>query len=129
MKNRRSSNRYLCSDLVEVVYRNECGTEVRHLANLEDISYFGMCLQMDQEIASGTLVTMRCQNGVLLGTVRNARYSECAYFHGIEFNDLCRWSAQVFQPGYLFDLGEYVPQLPDIEKPASNPQAAESFPK
>ncbi len=53
MKERRTENRLLCAELVELVWKDAAGQTCRRLANLEDISSSGINLQSDVAIRAG----------------------------------------------------------------------------
>jgi hypothetical protein len=44
----------LCADLVDVQWRDQIGRTRRGVANLEDISLSGACLQVDRPVPLGT---------------------------------------------------------------------------
>ena len=106
MKERRSDPRLLCAELVEVVWSDQSGRQRRRIANLEDISLTGICLQMEGRVPEGTLVTMHYGDGKLVGTVRYCVFRDAAYFLGIRFEEGCRWSTQHFIPQHLLDPRE-----------------------
>ena len=54
MQNRREDNRLLCAELVELTWQDEAGRARRRVANLEDISLSGICLQVESPIPAGT---------------------------------------------------------------------------
>jgi hypothetical protein len=109
-QNRREDNRLLCAELVELTWRDESGRERRRVANLEDISLSGICLQVESPIPAGTAIDMHYGDGKLVGTIRYCRYQEMGYFLGVELVEGCRWSSQHFQPQHLLDPSELVDQ-------------------
>lgn len=103
MLERRIQPRMLCADLVEVVWKDDAGRSCRTVANLEDISETGACLQLDGQIPLHTPVQITCPNGELLGAVRYCVYRQIGYFVGVQFNDGTKWSQRLFRPRHLFD--------------------------
>lgn len=93
----------LCADLVDVQWKDKSGKKRRTVANLEDISLSGACLQMDHPIPLHSSVQISYPNGELPGRVRYCVYREIGYFLGIQFEPGCRWSQRHFKPQYLFD--------------------------
>lgn len=108
MQDRRSEPRLLCADLVEVEWKDTSGRRRRAVANLEDISLSGACLQLDVAIPLETIVTITHPNGQLTGTVRYCIYREIGYFLGIRFEPGSKWSRQQFEPRHLLDPRELV---------------------
>ncbi|MBK7930230.1 MAG: PilZ domain-containing protein [Bryobacterales bacterium] len=103
MKERRSETRLLCADLVEVEWKDKTGRRRRSVANLEDISKSGACLQLDLAIPLKTPVRIRYERGDLDGMVRYCVYREIGYFLGIEFEPGQKWNERTFRPLHLFD--------------------------
>ena len=110
MQERRIDSRLLCADLVETVWQDASGRQQRHMANLEDISLSGICLQAETQVPAGTSISMCYGDGELVGTVRYCVFRDCGYFLGIEFEEGCRWSTQHFRPQHLVDPRELVEQ-------------------
>ena len=103
MFDRRIEPRMLCADMVDVQWKDKAGRVRRGVANLEDISLSGACLQFDQPIPLQTDMRINYPKGQLLGKVRYCVYREIGYFLGIEFDPGCRWSARHFKPQHLLD--------------------------
>ena len=60
----------LCADLVDLHWKDQSRRTRRLVANLEDISQTGACLQIEKPIPLGTEVRMTYPSGELLGTIR-----------------------------------------------------------
>lgn len=105
-QNRREAGRLLCAELVELCWLDSSGRSQRRIANLEDISLSGVCLQIENAIAVGTAVSVRYGDGELLGVVRYCRYEVIGYFAGIELAEGCRWSSQHYRPEHLLNPAE-----------------------
>ena len=93
----------LCADLVEVEWRESTGPHRRDVANLEDISASGACLQLDVPLALGAQVTIYCPNRLLGGRVRYCIFREVGYFVGVEFDRGYHWRRRDFRPRHMLD--------------------------
>jgi hypothetical protein len=103
MQERRTEPRLLCADLVEVKWKDKSGRERCVVANLEDISTSGACLQLDVAIPLHTGVSINYTSGDLNGKVRYCVYREIGYFLGVQFEKGLKWSQKNFRPMHLFD--------------------------
>lgn len=110
MKERRKKTRLLCAELVQVLWRDQNVVQRRNIANLDDISSKGACIQLEQPIACGTAITLQYGEGELIGSVRYCCYRDGSYFVGIEFDEGSEWSRKDFHPKHLFDPRRLVPQ-------------------
>jgi len=93
----------LCADLVDVRWKDKNGRVRRAVANLEDISLSGACVQVDAPIAVGTTLRISYPKGELQGRVCYCVFREIGYFLGIEFEPGFRWSLRQFRPQHLLD--------------------------
>jgi hypothetical protein len=107
---RRGGDRLLCAELVQMIWHDEAGRERRRVANLEDISLSGICLQVESPIAAGTAVAVQYGDGELLGTIRYCRFQDSGYFLGVELAEGSRWSTQHYKPEHLLDPSDLVDQ-------------------
>lgn len=103
MQERRSEPRMLCADLVDIEWRDKSGRIKRTVANLEDISLSGACLQLDVAIPPHTALRISYPQGELFGRVRYCVFREIGYFMGVEFDPGCKWSQRNFRPLHLLD--------------------------
>lgn len=103
MQNRRVETRMLCADLVDVRWKDKNGRIRRTVANLEDISLSGACIQVDSPIPLQTTLQINYPKGELQGRVCYCIYREIGYFLGIEFEPGFRWSQRSFRPQHLLD--------------------------
>lgn len=103
MYNRRAETRLLCADLVDVQWKDKGGRTRRTVANLEDISISGACIQVDAPVPLQTIVKISFPKGELQGRVRYCVFREIGYFLGIEFEPGYRWSLRLFRPQHLLD--------------------------
>lgn len=100
---RRSEPRMLCADLVDARWRDKQGKGRRAVANLEDISLSGACVQLDEQVPLGTRMTITYPKGKFTGMVRYCQFREIGYFIGLQFEPDSKWSQRVFKPLHLFD--------------------------
>ncbi len=103
MVNRRLEHRLLCAEIVDLHWRDKDGAKHKAVANLEDISTSGACLQADFAIPLETTVRIAHAKGELTGNVKHCVYWEIGYFLGIEFDAASRWSVKQLKPGHLLD--------------------------
>ena len=107
----------LCADLVDVQWKDQSGRTRRGVANLEDISLSGACLQVDRPVPQGTTLRMSYPNGELAGIVKYCVYREIGYFLGVEFEPGNRWSQRHFRPQHLLDPRRLVGRVTQRLKP------------
>lgn len=103
MKERRIDPRLLCADLVQVSWKDASGREWKRVANLEDISISGICVQVERPILPGLTVNVSYDHGKFSGIVRYCLFRDIGYFLGIEFDEGCRWSKKHFRPRHLLN--------------------------
>lgn len=103
MLDRRVETRMLCADLVDLHWKDQTGRTRRVVANLEDISLSGACLQLDKPIPLGTKVRITYPKGELEGCIRYCVFREIGYFLGVEFEPNNRWSMRHYRPQHLLD--------------------------
>ncbi len=108
ISDRRGGDRLLCAELVQMIWQDAMGREHRKIANLEDISLTGVCLQVEHPIAAGTTLAIQYGDGELLGTIRYCREQDTGYFLGVELAEGSRWSSQHYKPEHLLDPKELV---------------------
>jgi len=123
MLDRRIEPRMLCADMVDVQWRDKTGRTRRGVANLEDISLSGACLQFDQPIPLQTPVRISYPKGELCGTVRYCVFREIGYFLGIEFEAGSKWSARVFRPQHMLDPRHLVLRAVNRNKAQATPSS------
>jgi len=105
---RRDDDRLLCAELVHLIWHDESGRERKRVANLEDISLTGICLQVEQPLSAGIAVAIQYGDGELLGTIKYCRLQDSGYFLGVELAEGSRWSSQHYKPEHLLDPKELV---------------------
>ena len=107
MEDRRRELRWMCADLVKVRIEGASGAR-EEVANLEDISPSGACLQMEAPVGLGTAIRWSCADREFKGNVRYCVYREIGYFVGVEFGADSRWSKKAFRPQHLLDLKKLI---------------------
>ena len=110
MQERRIEPRLLCADLVDIRWKDEGGRTRRTVANLEDISLSGACLQVDLPIPLETNLRIGLRKGELQGRIRYCVYREIGYFLGVQFEPGSKWSQRLFRPLHLLDPRKLVPR-------------------
>jgi len=103
MQERRLEPRLLCADLIDVHWTDKSGRNRSALANLEDISLSGVCLQMDMPVPHETVLRIAHPKTELSGRVRYCVFRETGYFLGVQFEPGFRWSRRNFHPKHLLD--------------------------
>jgi len=98
----------MCAELVEVHWNDKTGRLHRDVANLEDISLSGACVQLETPVQKGTRVTVNYGDGEMPATVRYCLYRDLSYFLGLQFEEGCKWSTKRFRPQYMLDPRELV---------------------
>ena len=101
MMERRIETRMLCADLVDFYWKDSNGRKRRGVANLEDISVSGACLQVDRPIPLGCVLHLSYPNGELTGILKYCVFREIGYFLGVEFDESSRWSQADFRPRHM----------------------------
>jgi len=99
MIERRAEHRFLCSDLVAVQLESQ---DQLLVANLEDISPSGACLEMEEPVPMGATVVLNCSDCPLRGKVKYCAFRESGYQVGLEFME-CKWSKEKYAPRHLLD--------------------------
>ena len=100
---RRREPRLLCADLVTVTWVDQKGAKRKEIANLEDFSDHGACLQLESEIRSGTVVEILAGKARVRGEARYSREDELGWFIGIQMAAGTTWPKVGFQPKHLLD--------------------------
>ena len=103
MHNRRAEPRMLCADLVDIQWKDKGNRIRRTVANLEDISLSGACVQVDLPIPIDTPLRISYPRGELQGRVCYCVFREIGYFLGVEFEPGFRWTLRQFRPQHLLD--------------------------
>src|ERR1700691_5524609 len=103
MLDRRIEPRLLCADLVDVKWKDQTGRVRRSVANLEDISLSGACLQVERPVPLATPYRIIYPQGLSSGKVNYCVFREIGSFLGMKFEAGIRWSRNDFGPQHLLD--------------------------
>jgi hypothetical protein len=117
---RRYQNRFLCADLVSVIWSDVALPEgggalgktdsFQTDAVLEDISAVGACVQVEQSIPVGSPITLAIGKTTFSGHVCYSVFRDYGHFAGIRFSEDTEWSAEAAMPQHLTNL-ETIAQL------------------
>jgi hypothetical protein len=105
----------MCSELVRIVIPGAQSAAAESVANLEDISPSGACVQLEEAIPVGTDLEIVCSTCRLKGKVRYCRFVEIGYDVGVEFETRAAWDRRQFEPDHLLDVP--VVGQPGLPKP------------
>jgi len=125
MQERRAEPRMLCADLIRVQWTDESGRQREAVANLEDISHSGACLQLDAPVAEDTLLRLEHPKMDLFGRVRYCVFRDTGYFVGIKFEPGYAWSQRRFRPKHLLDPRRLFAPKTSASPPRPNGSARE----
>ena len=103
---RRIHSRFLCAELVRVVWEDPAGDSPVQLldAVLEDISAPGACVQLEEPLEVGSTVTLMIGDAAFGGHVAYSVFRDYGYFVGIRFSDETLWSSDTVIPEHLTSL-------------------------
>jgi hypothetical protein len=104
MLQRRSEPRYMCADLVNIMIRLDDGSLAERIANLEEISSSGACIQLEVAMPVGTVIEVLCSTCSFRGKVGYCTFVELGYDIGIEFEKHNRWNRQRYEPKHLLPI-------------------------
>jgi hypothetical protein len=113
MAEKRIEPRLMCADLADIEWRDVNGRVQRAVANLEDISAMGACLQVETEIPLRTTVRMTLMKLQYVGEIRYCVFRDCGYFLGVEFEPGVKWNSRIYKPLHLFDPRRLLNAQPD----------------
>jgi hypothetical protein len=112
MQDRRVETRYLCSDLVRLLWSEGPQRERDETVVLENISASGACVQAEDPVAENSRVRLVCRQQEFHGYVRSCYRRDDGYFLGIAFDEGSKWSKAKFKPEHLLDPAEIKPRRP-----------------
>lgn len=113
MAEKRIEPRLMCADLVDIEWHDGKGRAQHAVANLEDISALGACIQVENEIPLRTTVWMTVMDVEYVGEIRYCVFREYGYFLGVQFEPGVKWNSRVFKPHHLFDPRRLLDAWPD----------------
>ena len=106
MAEQRSEPRFLCADLVTLVWSDDAQRDHRETGVLENISTSGACVQCEVSVPENVRVRLRCGKTEFRGSVRFCYWRDDGYFVGIVFDADSKWSKAEFTPEHLLDPRE-----------------------
>ena len=104
MVEKRCEPRYMCAELVNILICHEDQTVEEAIANLEDISPSGACVQLEKAVRLGTDIEIVCSTCRFKGKVRNCRYAGGGYDVGVAFDNSRAWDASRYEPAHLLPV-------------------------
>jgi len=107
MSHPSSAFRYLCSELVSVLYEDRfCGVR-EALGNLEEISSTSATVLVEEPLEDGRPVSFRVKGHALHGIVESTDFVyQLGWFVRIGLNSTSRWHVRMFIPEHFLALGE-----------------------
>ena len=97
---RRSTARYLCSEMVRIEWQDHRGA-LNTSGILEEIWPEGASVQTLGPIQAGTKLWIVAKRALFLGTVTECRFIRDGYFSRVAFASESRWSARSFRPEHM----------------------------
>lgn len=100
---RRSEQRFWCSDLVQVHVKEGGRWKRVGVGVLEDISHSGACVQLELPLRQGSTIRLKHPQWKAEGEIRYCLYREIGYFVGLQFAEQWKWTEAKFKPKHLLD--------------------------
>lgn len=104
MRTIRKEDRELCADLVKVEWEPRPASSHEEWAILEDISPSGACLEIEQQIPIGAVVSLEFKSDHCMARVKYCNPDRTKYLLGVEFEQGYRWSRRKFKPEHLIQF-------------------------
>ena len=104
MEEKRNEERSLCADLLKVRWRNNAGTIRDEYCTLEDISSSGACIQLEEAVAPGTVMTLSYPSGKFRARVAYCSEQGGVYLIGLAFEPGYCWSRSRYKPTHLLQF-------------------------
>jgi hypothetical protein len=102
-----SHRRYLCSELVTLLYEDHFHCVRQTSANLEEISATHATLLVDEALEPGSPVSFYAKSQVLHGIVESGEFDQIlGWFVKIELNSASRWDVRMFIPEHFLALSD-----------------------
>ena len=97
--------RYLCSEIVSVLYEDRSRGIYQAIANLEEISSTGATILMEERLEPGLPVSFRARDYDLHGIVESSEFEQTlGWFVKIELDSTSRWSSRMFVPEHFLAM-------------------------
>ena len=125
MTEKRGEPRYMCSELVKILIRYDDQTVREAIANLEDISRSGACVQLDEAVRLGVDIEIACSTCRFKGKVSNCRFAGSLYDVGVTFDEPDTWDASRYEPAHLLLVETGLASVEaEADEPEENARAA-----
>jgi hypothetical protein len=105
MAEKRHQERFLCSDLVTLVWREPGRGEVKEFAVLENLSRSGASLFTEVAIPDGCAVEIVSRGVSLRGVTRHLTDALDGNVVGVEFEQGSEWTNARYTPKHMLDPG------------------------
>jgi len=97
--------RYLCSELVSVLYEDHAGHTHQAVANLEEISSTEAILLTEEQPPSGLPISFCAKQHDLYGVVESSElHPELGWFVKVKLAGSSRWHGRMFVPEHFIAL-------------------------
>jgi hypothetical protein len=104
MLQKRSEARFICADLVKIQINTGRRRIQETVANLEDISPSGACLQLETAVQEGADIQILCSRCRLRGKVTYCQFSETGYRVGVAFHKPESWTLRRYALRHFLDV-------------------------
>lgn len=100
-----NERRYMCSELVSVLFEERSGKIRNFTANLEDIGRTGATLLCERRVTAGTPISFCAKGRDLYGVVAaSTRDPLLGWLVEIKFDPFSRWHPRLFVPQHFLAL-------------------------
>jgi hypothetical protein len=107
MSHRSIECRYLCSELVRVLYEDGFSNRHQAVANLEEIASSEATLLMEERLEPGQPISFRAKGHDLHGIVGSGDFDQnLGWFIKVELDFNSGWHARMFVPEHFLALCE-----------------------
>jgi hypothetical protein len=97
--------RYLCSELVSVVYEDHSRAIHQAVGNLEEISSTGATILFEERLESGLPLSFHAKGYDLYGIVESSDIDDdLGWFVKVKLESTSRWSGRMFVPAHFLAL-------------------------
>jgi hypothetical protein len=100
----RREDRELCAELIRVEWEEELGLPASEWAILDDISPSGACLEMEEAIPPGTLISIQFTGDNCKARTIYCNPERSNFLIGVQFEQGYRWSRRKFKPEHLLQF-------------------------
>ncbi len=105
MRPHSNERRYMCSELVSVLFEERSGNIRQFTANLEEIGRTGATLLCERRVAAGTPISFRAKDRDLYGVVAASTHDRVlGWLVEIKFDPFSRWHPTLFVPQHFLAL-------------------------